>query len=52
MIVALAFLGILLVYINKGAPMAAATTDSTDLLDTLDVSRYRTEAAVDMTTDY
>jgi hypothetical protein len=52
MIASLIMLGICLVIVNKRKVIKIPDPSSTGLLDTLDVSRYRTEAAVDMTIDF
>jgi hypothetical protein len=51
MISSLILLGICLVIVNK-RKLIKISDSTTEVLDTLDVSRYRTEAAVDMTIDF
>jgi hypothetical protein len=51
MLAGLVILGIVLFYVNNRAPVVT-TPPAQDVLDTLDTSRYRTEAAVDTTIDY
>jgi hypothetical protein len=53
MLAGLSLLALLLFYINnRKAPMAAVAPSDPEVLDTLDTSRYRTEATVDTTIDY
>ena len=52
MLAGLVILGVVLFYVNNRAPAAVVTTEAPEVLDALDTSRYRTEAAVDMTIDY
>ena len=52
MIASVVLLGILLYYMNKRPPAAAVSPESSiEVLDTMDVTRYRSEPAVQVT-DY
>ena len=53
MFAGLSLLALLLFYINnRKAPVAAVAPSDPEVLDTLDTSRYRTEAMVDTVIDY
>ena len=54
MLFAITLLALVLVYVNKRAPHAKVAPAHFDeeVLDTLDTSRYRTEADIDTTIDF
>lgn len=46
---AVILLGVVLYYMNKQAPAGVSSEEPDEVLDTLDVSRYRAETGVDTT---